>query len=381
MFTSHGSVSWLASSSSWHCFQVYLKLISHRGALDHILKHPSRIYVDVLALLKCFPSMRHYGRWWWRWLWLCSLMLRSRYRLGYALGRSGVRSPSPRFSLLQNISDRVWGPPTLLTSEYWRLTRWTSGRAFNWRTHFHLWPRLGISGAIPVLPLYAFKAWMYFVVGTNYRALTCWLCVYGNRLRSGWCPDWYIFLYRHFAILSSVWSDLSSAWGGLSSAWGGTSSVWGDLSSVWGGPSSAWGSLSSAWGGLSSVWGGLSSVWGGVSSVLGDLSSVWGGLSVDGRIQQLRVNLDLIIFTICGCCTTTYRMVAWVMRDDFIVFVTEVSWPNLDIIPFFLRDGIERNHANRTFRSLPPCTRELHFGIIHQSVLGSSKWPLPQNSN
>ena len=90
----------------------------------------------------------------------------------------------------------------------------------------------------------------------RYRALACWRCVYGSRLKSGWCLDWYVVLCRHFAGLSSVWCGLSSVLGGLSS-----------------------------------VWRGLSSVWCGLSSVLGGPSSVWRGLSVDGRIQQPRVNL------------------------------------------------------------------------------------------
>jgi hypothetical protein len=118
----------------------------------------------------------------------------------------------------------------------------------------------------------------------------------------------------------------------------------------------------------------LSSVWGG-------LSSVWGGLSVDWRIQQLRVNLDFIICAIFGCVTTTYRLVVRVMRDDCRVICDQSVLTRLCIILVFLRSEIERNHVNQTLHSLPPCSCKVYVGITHQSVRGSSKWSLPQNSN
>ena len=67
---------------------------------------------------------------------------------------------------------------------------------------------------------------------TNSRALACWRCVYGNCLRSGWCPDWYVVLCRHFewAVFSLRRPFFSLS--GLSSVLGGVSSFWGGLSSV-----------------------------------------------------------------------------------------------------------------------------------------------------
>ena len=46
-------------------------------------------------------------------------------------------------------------------------------------THLHLVPRLRMSGAVPLLPLYAFMAWtrkMYVIHYTCLRTYSSWKC-------------------------------------------------------------------------------------------------------------------------------------------------------------------------------------------------------------
>ena len=52
----------------------------------------------------------------------------------------------------------LWGPPGLIFSWFRVLSREQSGRDVMLTAHLHLAPRLRVSGAIPLLPLYAFMA-------------------------------------------------------------------------------------------------------------------------------------------------------------------------------------------------------------------------------
>jgi hypothetical protein len=56
-------------------------------------------------------------------------------------------------------SDRLWGLPAYHPKGT-AVQSWdTSGRGVKLTTHLHLVPRLRVSGAIPLLPLYAFMPW------------------------------------------------------------------------------------------------------------------------------------------------------------------------------------------------------------------------------
>jgi hypothetical protein len=58
-----------------------------------------------------------------------------------------------KFFLLQNRLNRLWGPPSLLFG-WVPVVKWSK-----LTTRFPLVPRLRMSGAISLLPLYAFVAW------------------------------------------------------------------------------------------------------------------------------------------------------------------------------------------------------------------------------
>jgi len=85
-------------------------------------------------------------------------------------GWFGVRILTrPRqFSILQKLSDRLLGTPSLLFSWYRRRTRWYSGRGVMLNKQCHLAPRLGINGAITQIFSYAVMAFTVIF----YR----WLC-------------------------------------------------------------------------------------------------------------------------------------------------------------------------------------------------------------
>jgi hypothetical protein len=67
------------------------------------------------------------------------------------LGFYGIVPPSNR-------PDRRWGPHSILFSWYRGSFLGYSGRGVRLITHSHLVPRLRMSRAIPLLPLYAFMA-------------------------------------------------------------------------------------------------------------------------------------------------------------------------------------------------------------------------------
>jgi len=81
-------------------------------------------------------------------------------------GRCGVRvSAGWSYAyLLQNRLDRLWSPHSLLFSVYQG-----SFRIVKLTVYPHLAPRLGVNGAGPLLPQYAFMAW----TGTS----LCWLVI------------------------------------------------------------------------------------------------------------------------------------------------------------------------------------------------------------
>lgn len=66
--------------------------------------------------------------------------------------------------ILQNHADCTWNPPNLLFNQYWGFFLRGGGVKNGWRvimtTHFHLLPMLKMSGAIPLLPLYAFMLYV-----------------------------------------------------------------------------------------------------------------------------------------------------------------------------------------------------------------------------
>jgi len=55
--------------------------------------------------------------------------------------------------------DRLWGPPTLLTSYRGFLSRRYSDRIVKLITHLHLMLRSRMRGAVPPLPHYVFMMW------------------------------------------------------------------------------------------------------------------------------------------------------------------------------------------------------------------------------
>jgi hypothetical protein len=80
------------------------------------------------------------------------------WRLDYMHDRSGVRIPVGVRNCFAKFPGRLWGPtqpPIQCFRGYFPALR---GRRHK-TTHIHLSPGLELSGAIPLLPLYAFIAW------------------------------------------------------------------------------------------------------------------------------------------------------------------------------------------------------------------------------
>ena len=80
-------------------------------------------------------------------------------------GRSGVRIPvgAGDFSVSQNLQTGAGSHPVLYLMGAEVLSRRQSGGGVKLSTHFHLEPRLRMSGVIPQLPLYAMMA----LIGTT----------------------------------------------------------------------------------------------------------------------------------------------------------------------------------------------------------------------
>ena len=72
----------------------------------------------------------------------------------------GVRVPvgASDSSFLQNVQTASGAHPALYSMGSGVLSRGYSGRGVKLTTHLHLVPRLRMSGAIPLIPLYAFMA-------------------------------------------------------------------------------------------------------------------------------------------------------------------------------------------------------------------------------
>ena len=77
--------------------------------------------------------------------------------------------------------------------------RWWSGRGVDLTTHIHLVPRLRISGAIPLHPLYAFMVW---TVSTNQVVSMCTTRL--NTRSSASCPQ-NVYLSRMVLAISSYY--------------------------------------------------------------------------------------------------------------------------------------------------------------------------------
>jgi hypothetical protein len=103
-------------------------------------------------------------------------------------GRFGVRilRSAKEFSVLQKRADRPSDPHSLLYSGYRKLNRWCSGQGVMLTTHFHLSPRLRISGSTLLLIPYALMAFIFTYLMTVSRGKT-WtgrICV--NMLKTTW---------------------------------------------------------------------------------------------------------------------------------------------------------------------------------------------------
>jgi hypothetical protein len=87
------------------------------------------------------------------------------------------------FSLLQNLQTDSGAQPAAYLMSIGFLSRNQTDRDIKLTTHLHLVPRLRISGAMPLLPLYTFMAWtetlpllyyfVYLVANTHNIILTC----------------------------------------------------------------------------------------------------------------------------------------------------------------------------------------------------------------
>ena len=102
---------------------------------------------------------------------------RSRDRLGskvtgLRIGWSRVQvTAGARFSSFPRRPDRLWGPSSLLLNGYPWLFLWVqSSRWIRLAIHLYLVPRLRMSGAISLLPLYSFMA----CIGTTFYQPRQW---------------------------------------------------------------------------------------------------------------------------------------------------------------------------------------------------------------
>jgi len=77
--------------------------------------------------------------------------------------RDSIPATARLSGLLQNVQTRCGATPASYSVDTWRL-KW---RGFQVNTHLHLMLRLGMSEAIPVLPLCACLAWLYFIKLTD----------------------------------------------------------------------------------------------------------------------------------------------------------------------------------------------------------------------
>jgi hypothetical protein len=82
------------------------------------------------------------------------------------------------FSLLQKHPDQLWGPHSLLFDGFQCSFPWEISHDMKLRIHGPLVSKLRMSGAVPLLPLYAFMAW----TGKLYLYLYC-PDIYPDRLR------------------------------------------------------------------------------------------------------------------------------------------------------------------------------------------------------
>ena len=99
-----------------------------------------------------------------------------------------IRIGTRDFSLLTKRSDKFWGPASHKFSGYWVFfPRGQSGRGAKLTILFHIVPRLRMSGAKALLPLYAFMAWT------------------GKSLLS-------IFIYSSFLYLLSLFQLRNNVW-------------------------------------------------------------------------------------------------------------------------------------------------------------------------
>jgi len=75
-------------------------------------------------------------------------------------GNSGVRIQIGARDFCPKRPERLWGPTSLLFNEYrGYFPGGQSGRRVTLTIHLQLFPRLRMSGAVPLLPLYALIMW------------------------------------------------------------------------------------------------------------------------------------------------------------------------------------------------------------------------------
>jgi len=73
--------------------------------------------------------------------------------------------------------DLLWGLRSLLFSGYQCFFLGVHGQGMKLTTHIHLLPRLRMSGAVPLIPIYAFVAWtgkiLHFCVNLDELKMDC----------------------------------------------------------------------------------------------------------------------------------------------------------------------------------------------------------------
>jgi len=73
--------------------------------------------------------------------------------------RVQIPQETRNFSLFLKCPEQPWGPSSLQLNGYRDSCQAVSGQSMIWPTHLHLVPGLKMSGAMPLLPLYASMAW------------------------------------------------------------------------------------------------------------------------------------------------------------------------------------------------------------------------------